>query len=162
MKKIFFIWIGMLGFMGSVLAQNMPPGKWWQAEPVIRNLGLQRDQIERIEAIFRQNAKTMIDLKAEVEKNQVDLGILMDVETPDKDKVLTQVDQLESARARMSRMMTSMLVDVRRIITLEQWRKLQTMRPMNAEPGRVPGVNQKGWPRPRLGQEPLPQPQPQP
>jgi Spy/CpxP family protein refolding chaperone len=140
MKKILWTWIFVCGWAGVLYSQNLPPGKWWRLEPVIRELGLQNSQIEEIETLFRQNAKTMIDLKAAVEKEQVDLGALMDSDSPDKEKILAQLDRVESARARMARTMTSILVDVRRIISLEQWRKLQAIRSRREENLRLPGV----------------------
>ncbi len=162
--KRFMVGLFFLLLAAETLAsQSLPAGKWWRLEPVIREVGLRNDQIDQIENLYRLNARAMIDLKAAVEKEQVDLGTLMDSDSPDKEKVLAQADRLESARARMARAMVAMLVDIRKMITREQWQKLQGIRARREEAGRLPGAVPRQRLKPsRPGQEPLPESNPNP
>lgn len=114
---------------GIAFSQELPPVRWWREKAIIQLLDLKQDQVDRIETIFRQNTKTIIDLKAETEKYQFDLGLLMEDEPLDKGKVLAMADRLDASRAKLSRIMLTILIDIRNVLTLEQWRKFQEVRP---------------------------------
>jgi Spy/CpxP family protein refolding chaperone len=124
--------LSLLLFLSSgsmAFSQELPPVRWWKEKAIIQLLDLKRDQMDRIEAIFRQNTKTIIDLKAEAEKYQFDLGLLMENEPLEKEKVLAMADRLDASKAKLSRIMLTILIDVRNVLTLEQWRKFQEVRP---------------------------------
>lgn len=126
------VFLSLLLFLygeGIAFSQELPPMRWWKDKSIIQLLDLKQDQMDRIEAIFRQNTKTIIDLKAETEKYQFDLGMLMEDEPLEKEKVLAMADRLDASRAKLSRIMLTILIDVRKVLTLEQWRKFQEARP---------------------------------
>ena len=64
-----------LSFVGMGLAQLPPnvPFKWWTNLRVVRELGLTPDQINRIDTIWRDYRKPLIDLRAEHPQRQADL-----------------------------------------------------------------------------------------
>jgi Spy/CpxP family protein refolding chaperone len=119
----------LLSSQSIAFSQDLPPMRWWKEPAVAKALDLKKEQIDRIEEIFRQSTKAIIDQKAETEKHQFDLGLLLENEPLDKEKVLAQADRLEASRAKLSRIMLSILIDVRNVLTLEQWQKFQEMRP---------------------------------
>lgn len=128
-RLVFLSLLLFLSSGGIAFSQELPPVRWWKEKAIIQLLDLKRDQMDRIEAIFRQNTKIIIDLKAETEKYQFDLGLLLEDEPLDKEKVLAMADRLDVSKTKLSRIMLTILIDVRNVLTLEQWRKFQEVRP---------------------------------
>lgn len=85
----------------------------------------------------------MIDLTAAVEKEEAMLEPLLAVEQPDEKKVLGQIDKIAEARAELEKANAAMLLGFRRVLSSDQWVKLQ------AEPS-GPGGGPRGGP-PRGG-----------
>jgi hypothetical protein len=60
---------------------------------------------------------------------------MLDADQPDEAQVNSQVDQVLSARGKLEREFTAMNLDLRKQLSLEQWRQLKTMRGGEAMPG---------------------------
>ena len=56
-------------------AQQLPRGRWWRREEVVRQLALTRDQQEKLDEVFRGAADNLIDARATVDKLQVALRV---------------------------------------------------------------------------------------
>ena len=112
-----------------------PQGRWWTDPRQVERLGLTADQQKRIDAEFQQRRLKLIDLTAAVEKQEAILDPLLAVEQPDEKKVLAQIDKVAQARAELEKENAAMLLGFRRVLTAEQWKKLQ------AEEPRGPGRN---------------------
>ncbi|HKC25753.1 MAG TPA: periplasmic heavy metal sensor [Thermoanaerobaculia bacterium] len=99
-------------------------GKWWKRPRVVEALHLTPEQQERLEAIFGKNRRSFIDLKADVERRQVDLEELMARKDSEPKKVSSAVDALEQAKLRLRKAHAMMVLDMREILTADQWRAL--------------------------------------
>ncbi len=108
-------------------AVGMPMGNWWKNSDVIQQLQLTDAQRQQLEKAFVQHRLRLVDERAAVEKNEIKLQELMDMDQPPESQVMSQVDQLQAARGQLEKEFTSMTLDFRRIISPEQWRKLQTI-----------------------------------
>ena len=110
-------------FTGTALAQmpETPPGKWWKRPRVIQVLKLTPDQQDRLEEIFARNRRSFVDLKADVEKNQIDVEELFAKKDSDPKKVSAAVDALEQSRARLRKSMTMMFLEQKAVLTPQQW-----------------------------------------
>jgi len=88
----------------------------------------------------------LIDLRAALEKQEATLQPLVDAEHPDEAKVTAQIDKVAQARADLEKSHAKMLLAIRRILTLEQWKQLhaQGMGPMRGP--RMMGGNKAGPP----------------
>ena len=62
-----------------------------------------------------------MDLKAEVEKNQIDVEELFAKKDSDPKKVSVAVDALEQSRARLRKSMTMMFLEQKAVLTPQQW-----------------------------------------
>ncbi len=158
-----------LVLLPSLVGAQMPPGaphppgpdlgKWWKNSETVRELGLSEAQINQIEQTFLEQRLKLIDLHAELEKQEARLQPLIEADQPDEAKVSAQIDQVLAARGRLEKANAMMMLAIRRVLTVEQWKKLQAIqherenmhwRMMGAPfaPG-IPGVPPAPTPPPR-------------
>src|SRR5215469_16311852 len=102
-----------------------PPGIWWKNPDLIQKLSITADQQKRMDDIFQQSRLQLIDLKANVEKQEVTLEPMLSANPPDTNKVLAQIDKIAQARAELEKANARMLLSIRTVLTPDQWTKLQ-------------------------------------
>ena len=113
-------------FIGStVMAADLPPGKWWRRPDVVRMLSLTDDQQSRLEATFRGAAADLIDLKAEVDKQSVTLRGELDQPVLNRQNVQKAGSRLNEARSRLFARELMLLVDMRAVLSDEQWKRMR-------------------------------------
>ncbi len=117
-----FFAIGLATPPLSAQMPEVPPGKWWKRPRVVQILKLQPEQQERLDTIFARNRRSFIDLKADLEKRQIDLEDLLNKKESDAKKVAAASEAVEEARGRLRRAWTMMFVEMRDVLTNEQWR----------------------------------------
>jgi Spy/CpxP family protein refolding chaperone len=135
-------------------AQQLPPGKWWRRPEVVRILALTAEQQSRLDEIFRSRADQLIDTKAEVEKLQIGLRGELDRSQLRRAEIQKIAQRLNEARGRLFEAELMMLVEMRGVLTEEQWEKMrmhlermQEERRENRQ-GMRPNVPRPGVPRP--------------
>jgi len=119
------------GGKGPQLIMRHEMGKWWQNPDVVSKLQLSDAQVSQLNQVFYNHKLKLIDYGAEMEKQDLKLQTLLDADQPDENQVGTQVDQVLSARGKLEREFTMMNLDLRKQLSLEQWRQLKTMRGVN-------------------------------
>jgi Spy/CpxP family protein refolding chaperone len=120
-----------------------PPGRWWNNPEMAQKLGLTADQQKKMDAVFQESRLRLIDLNASLQKEEAILEPLIGDDQPEESKILPQIDRVAQARAELEKANARMLLGVRRILTQEQWKKLQSE-----------------GPRPRASMGPHPEPHP--
>jgi len=107
--------------------RGMGPGgqRWWMDPALVARLGLSADQQKRIDTLFQQDRLKLIDLTASVEKEEATLEPLLEVDQPDEKSVLAQIDHIAQARAELEKADARMLLGFRRVLSADQWRRLQ-------------------------------------
>jgi Spy/CpxP family protein refolding chaperone len=78
--------------------------------------------------IFLQHRLKLIDLNANLEKQETLLHPMIEADQPDEAKILSQIDAVAQARADLEKANARMLFDIRKTLTPDQWQKLKTMR----------------------------------
>ena len=113
-----------------VLAQGpeMPLGKWWKLPRMVEQLKLKPEQQGRIEEIFSKNRRPFIDLKADVDRRSVDLEELLSKKESDPARIAAATDALEQAKGRLGKARTMMIVEMKGVLSDEQWRKILDLR----------------------------------
>jgi Spy/CpxP family protein refolding chaperone len=101
-------------------------GRWWSDPQTAEMLGLTGDQVKKMDDIFQQHRLKLIDLNASLEKEEAILEPLVGADQPDDNKVVAQIDRVAQARAELEKANSRMLWSVRRVLTPEQWKKLQS------------------------------------
>lgn len=162
-------------FSAAVLASGVaaaqmpevPPGKWWKRPAVVQSLALSAEQQDKLDQILQKYRREFVDLKADVEKKQIDVEELMTKKDSDAKKVSAAVDLLEQSRAKLRKAMSMMVLDMRGILTDVQWKQLLDRREQWRQERREQMREQfrEGRPprRPHEGESPHPTtPQPDP
>lgn len=154
MKTSFAVSLGVLMLAGLMQAQDTPPpptggghmgghkvlirhelGKWWQNPDVASKLQLSDAQVGQLNQVFYNHKLKLIDYGADMEKQDLKLQNLLDADQPDESQVSAQVDQVLAARGKLEREFTMMNLDLRKQLSLPQWRQLKTMHGGAGGPG---------------------------
>ena len=102
-------------------------GKWWQNSDIVKKLQISDSQIAQLDQIFFEHRMKLIDYGAEMEKQDLKLQTLLDADVPDEAQINSQVDQVLDARGKLEREFTMMNLDLRRVLSLGQWRQLKSI-----------------------------------
>lgn len=102
-------------------------GRWWNDPHLAQELNITSAQKQTMDQIFQQHLLNLIDLKASLEKQQVQLGPMISADNPNETAVLAQIDKIAQARANLEKANARMLFDIRKTLTPEQWQKLKAM-----------------------------------
>ncbi len=131
-------------------------GKWWKNSETAKKLQLTDNQIGQLDQTFYDHKVKLIDYGADMEKQDLKLQTLLDADVPNEAQVVGQVDQVLTARGKLEREYTLMNLDLRKVLSLEQWRQLKSIRGENG------GFGEKVFFRKVLpaGMEPLTVPPP--
>ncbi len=122
---------GFRGAQGGGLGAGFriaPGGMWWKNPMVVQRLALTPEQTKKMDGIFEQSRLQLIDLKANVEKQNALLEPLLSANPPDTAKALAQIDKVAEARAELEKADARMLLGIRGVLTPEQWTKLHERR----------------------------------
>jgi Spy/CpxP family protein refolding chaperone len=103
-----------------------PPGIWWHNPDLIQKLTLTPDQQKRMDDILQQSRLQLIDLRANVEKQEVLMEPMLATNPPDTNRILAQIDLTAQARAELEKANAKMLLGIRNVLTPDQWTKLQS------------------------------------
>jgi Spy/CpxP family protein refolding chaperone len=125
-------------------------GGWWKDLELVKKLHVSDEQIGKIKTISQDHQLQAIDLRADWEKQEAVLGFQMDTDSPDETQVLTQIDKVAQARARLEKSSVQSMLAVRRVLTPEQAKILRDLRPMG-HPGPPPMFGHAGGPPPGFG-----------
>jgi len=119
---------------GGPMGRGM--GRWWKNPEMVEKLGVTADQQKKMDDIFQQHRLKLIDVTAAVEREEVTLQPMMEADQPDEARIVAQIDKVAQARAELEKANARMLLGIRRVLTPDQWKKLQAETP---RPGRGPG-----------------------
>lgn len=116
-----------LALATSAFAQaNLPPGKWWRRPEIVQSLNLAEEQQNKLEAIFRTASSDLIDLRGEVEKQNIALRGDLDQSQLDRAAIRRDAQKLSEARGRLFERELTMLVDMRSVLNDSQWSRMRS------------------------------------
>jgi Spy/CpxP family protein refolding chaperone len=119
---LFAVLAGALAAM-PVAAQNRSNFAWWNSE-VVHDLHLSEAQHAQIHQIVSSYRDKLIDARAAVQKAEGDLQDILNSEHLDPTQAEPTVEKLANARAESTRVFTRMSLQLRAVLTLDQWREL--------------------------------------
>lgn len=111
------------GPMGGSMGFGMER-KWWKDEYVAQQINLTPEQIKRMDTIFEQSKLQLIDMRANLQKQEVLLEPLLSANPVDTTRTMAQIDKVAQARADLEKADAKMLLGIRGVLTPEQWTKL--------------------------------------
>jgi len=106
------------------IVRVMGPAKWWKNSALMKQIGVSDEQVQKIEKIFQDHRLQLIDLHAALEKQEAILEPLVEADQPDEAQVTAQIDKVAQARANLEKSDALMLLAIRRVLTVDQWKKL--------------------------------------
>lgn len=138
------------------VGQNMHRGSfdWWDS-PVVKDLNLSPEQLQKVQSTVHDSRSKLIDLHATVQKAELDVEDAFNADSFDLKRASEAVDRLSAARAEAGRSLAQLSVHLRAVLTTEQWRELQKRRPGMMR-GMGPGNMGPGGPMGRGGMRPGP------
>lgn len=142
-------------------------GQWWKNPEIATKLQLTDAQVTQLNQVFFDHKMRLIDYGADMEKQDLKLQNLLDADQPNESQVSAQVDQVLAARGKLEREFTMLSLNLRKVLSLDQWRQLKTMRGDAGPGGRIMRFKQQfGGPGGRPGGDPgspdMPAPPPPP
>lgn len=127
----------ILAVAAPVLAQDgprlegpemrLPPGKWWENPRVVERVRLTAEQQTAIADLVYEHALEMIDLKAALEKAELELKTRVDRRQIEPDRVRASFRAFQAARMALESERFEMLLGVRQLLGPEQWDELQAL-----------------------------------
>jgi Spy/CpxP family protein refolding chaperone len=138
-KKWFFRLILASAAMGIAYAQgpSVTTYQWWNT-PIVNTLGLSETQLKQIHSVVNEHRDNLKLLYSSVNKAESDLQEVFNQDQLDQSKGHQAVNQLASARGDLTRELADMSLELRTILTSQQWQDLQS-RPVGRGPSRGRG-----------------------
>ena len=142
-------------------------GQWWKNPEIASKLQLTDAQVTQLNQVFFDHKMRLIDYGADMEKQDLKLQNLLDADQPNESQVSAQVDQVLAARGKLEREFTMLSLNLRKVLSLDQWRQLKTMHGDAAPGGRIMRFKQQfggpgGRPSGDPGNPDMPPPPPPP
>jgi len=140
--------LSLLLFAAPLAAQFFAPmklGNWWRQPGTIQNLNLTPEQQKKLDDVFQQYRVRLIDHTAALEREEVILEQLMAADSLDAAKVRTQIDKVAEARAQLEKTNANMLLEMRIVLTKDQWDALRTRQ--GGGPAHKPAAGEGPFPK---------------
>ena len=132
-----------LTLAGILSAAPLPPGKWWRKPEFVQQLALSDEQQSRLDSIFRSAANDLIDLRGDQQKLSIAIRGELDQPQLNRETLRRLAAKLSDAQGKLFERELMMLVDMRSVLTDEQWSRLR------AELDRERPRQNQAVPRPR-------------
>jgi Spy/CpxP family protein refolding chaperone len=116
----------LIGLPEVVIAQDVPSGKWWYNKKVVQNLNLTPKEVDRLDRLYENSHRKLIDLTSAVKREQFELDTLLGKEPVDDAKVREQFKRLEKARTDLADERLGFVIRVREIIGADRFQQLKT------------------------------------
>jgi Spy/CpxP family protein refolding chaperone len=107
-----------------VSAQAPGMTAWWD-RPVARDLGLSDEQKKQIRETVRESRDRLFQLRGSVQAAEADLRDEMNAEKVDSARAAAVIDRVVAARGELMKAVSRMSLQLRMILTAEQWQELQ-------------------------------------
>jgi len=152
LKRIMACMLFLLGWAvlpSLATAMDAPPGRWWRMPRVAEALKLTDEQKSRLDKLFVDSRRHLIDLRSGVEKERFELINLFESESLDDAAVTQQFNKLQTARTKLDAERLNFFLEVRKILGLEGFQKLRFMHRQFKERkagGREPGMGNRHRP----------------
>jgi len=99
--------------------------KWWRNDRFAARLGLTADQKQKLDDLYAGHRVEFIELRTEVEKSAVRLEQAMDAKHFSESEARKRLEEAQRAKDRLDKARMEYLLEVRGILTQEQFMKLK-------------------------------------
>ena len=123
---------------------------WWNNPRMVERLKLTDEQRKAMDGIMLQHREKLIDLKASLEKAELEMEPLMSADEPNDAAITAQIDKVVQARGDLERANARFLLAIRDKLTPDQWKQVKAFRQDRGMRGRE---GRHGWGHDGQGQE---------
>ena len=113
----------------------MIPGPWWRNQELAAKVGLSAEQTKKIDQIFTDSKLQLIQMHAALEEEQVRLDAALNATPLDRVRAEASIDKSADLRADLEKADAKMLLNIRAVLTPEQWTKFDALRGPEHEDG---------------------------
>jgi len=142
----------MLMASGTVHGQDVNPGKWWKHSEVSRDLKLTRQEQRELDGLYARNRDSLIDIKADLEKERSRLADIMDREPFNEAAARVQLRKVEEKQQRLTSERMRYLIEVRKILGPQRFKTLEG-KAVESQ-GQRRGQRYEEWPQQQPDQRP--------
>jgi Spy/CpxP family protein refolding chaperone len=108
-------------------------GRWWNNPKIVARLKLTDEQRKDFDGILLAHREKLIDLRASLERAELEMEPLIRDDQPNEAKILSQIDKVAQARADLEKANARFLLAIRNKLTPEQWKQVQAFRANHEE-----------------------------
>jgi len=105
----------------------VPPGKWWQMPRLAEELELREEEKGKLDDLFLDYRRKVIDLKSVMEKGWLELDNLLEKEQLDEAAAMEEFKKLRAARSDLATEGFRFLVEVRKILGPYRYQRLKAL-----------------------------------
>jgi Spy/CpxP family protein refolding chaperone len=116
--------LGLLLAAAPVFAQNRSNFAWWNSPIAAEICGLTPAQTQKIRQIVRSYRPRLLDARNNMQKAELDLEDIFNDAEVNTQAAQPVIERVAAARAASSRVFLEMSVEVRNVLTIDQWRTL--------------------------------------
>jgi hypothetical protein len=109
----------------TVMAKDIPVGKWWHRSGVASKLNLSETEKDTLDQKYIESRRNLIKLKNVVESEGFELEVLLESEPLNEAKALEQHIRLQKARSDLANERFRFVLEVRKIIGLDRFQELK-------------------------------------
>jgi uncharacterized membrane protein len=121
-----FVLLCVLSLGAALMAlpmQNTATLPWWTS-PVVSDIGLSQEQQQHIRQIIRSYRDRLFDARNNAQKAEAEVRDRMNEPVVNPAAARPAIERLAQARAESTRLFTMMSIDIRSVLTQDQWRQL--------------------------------------
>ena len=128
LKNVFSVILSAIFLIAPLIsaAQEVPAGKWWYNPQIQKNLNLSQNEIGKLDKLFANSRRKLIQLKSEVEREQFELDQLLSKKKVDDAEVKKQFQKLEQARKKLANERLDFVIGVRNILGADRFQQLKS------------------------------------
>jgi len=104
---------------------GIPPGKWWKMPRVAEELSLTKEEKEKMDTLYLEHRRGMIDLRGEVARERLEIEHILDSSAFDAAVCMDRFKKLQEASNKVATERFRFLVRVRELLGLERFQKLK-------------------------------------
>lgn len=110
-----------------VLPDQGVMGKWWKNSAAVEEIGLAESQISRIEQIYLNHQKNLSAVLKRLQEGERNLAAILSAEPVEDVRARRMIEQVASSRAELEKITASMNLSIRKVLTLDQWKRLEEL-----------------------------------
>jgi Spy/CpxP family protein refolding chaperone len=92
---------------------------------IMRELGLNDDQIKKIEDLTYRADREKLDIRHELQTARLDLQHLMSADQPNEAAVFSTIETISKLELKLKKNRVGLMLKIRKLLTRKQWEKLE-------------------------------------